>query len=264
MSHRSSTPAVTRAERRRLERAERARSRAPARVTGRAPIWRSPLALVSGLALVAAALAIVVLGQNGGRPATGDSPALISPASSYPTGLADGEALGKADAPVTLEVWSDFQCPFCGQFARAYLPRLVSDFVVNGQLRIVAHDIDFLGRGHPDESADAAVAASCAADQGRYWQYHDLLFWNQAGENLGAFDPPRLQAMADELGLDRASWGSCLADPQRAQDVAAATSRALASGIDSTPTLILDGTVAAGLPRAYDDLATAIRARLPK
>jgi predicted DsbA family dithiol-disulfide isomerase len=69
--------------------------------------------------------------------------------------------------------------------------------------------------------------------------------------------------MADRVGLDRPSWNSCRIDPKRAQAVASTTSQALSSGIDSTPTLALNGTATAGLPRTYDDLASAIRGMLP-
>jgi protein-disulfide isomerase len=259
MSRSASPPPKTRSERRRLERLEHARIGPRSRRVARPPIWRSPIAVVTGAALVGALILIVVLGQSRRAPTSG----VVVPTTSYPPNLAAGEILGRDDAPVTLDVWSDFQCPFCGSFARTYLPRLVSDFVVGGQLRIVPHDVAFVGRGDPNESVDAAVAASCAADQDRYWQFHDIVFWNQNSENAGAFSEARLQEMADRVGLDRSSWDTCRADPKRAQAVAATTSQALSSGINSTPTLVLNGTATAGLPRTYDDLANAIRALLP-
>jgi protein-disulfide isomerase len=220
-------------------------------------VWQSPVVIVSALAVVAAAVLIVVLNQRAAAPTD-----IINAPSSYPAGVANGDALGRSDAPVELDVWSDFQCPFCGQFARTYLPRLVTDFVVPGQLRISAHDIAIVGRGSPNESFDAAVAAACAGAQGKYWQYHDLLFWNQHGENEGAFSRDRLAAMARRLSLDDAAWTSCLSDPNRAAAVSTATQRAAAAGINSTPTLVLDGQRSAGLPRTYDELAAAIRARI--
>jgi protein-disulfide isomerase len=226
-------------------------------------IWRSPVALMTGLAVVAAAVMIIVLSQTTGQSPASDATTLVVPTTGYRADLIEGETMGRADAPVTLEIWSDFQCPFCGQLARTYLPRLVSDFVASRQVRIVTHDVDFLGRGNRNESVEAAVAAGCAADQGRYWQYHDFLFWNQNGENEGTFSGARLQAMADRIGLDRPSWDSCRIDPRQAQAVAATTSQALSSGINSTPTLALNGTAAAGLPRTYEDLANAIRALMP-
>jgi protein-disulfide isomerase len=248
----------TRAERRREERAQRPRGPAR-RGPGRRPFWRSPIVAISGLALVAGFILIALLGQ--GQPAVAE--VVNPPLGSYPPGLASGTTLGRSDAPVTIDVWSDFQCPFCGRFARLYLPGLVEEFVSSGEVRIVAHDVAFVGRGNPNESLEAAVAASCAADQGRYWEFHDILFGNQSGENEGAFRLGRLQAMADAIGLDRAAWDRCRVDPARARTVQATTSAALAAGIDSTPTLVINGVTSAGVPSTYDALATQIRSLLP-
>jgi protein-disulfide isomerase len=248
---------VTRAERRAAPRHERRRSHGSGPEPG-PPIWRSPIALVSAAAVAAAIVLIVFAAASRG---TVSAPVASAP-TTYAETITHGEALGRADAQVRLDVWSDFQCPFCGQFARSYLPRLVSDFVVGGQLLIVPHDIDILGRGADNESVAAAVAASCAADQDRYWQYHDLLFWNQDGENRGAFSSARLEAMADRLQLERRTWDGCRADGTRVKTVAATTSAAMAAGINSTPTLVLNGLLAPGLPRTYEDLAGAIRRSL--
>jgi protein-disulfide isomerase len=245
---------TSRAERRRLERA-RARSLPRRRSGATRPFWRSPIVLVSGLAIAAAIGLILMLAPS--RPE--GSASLVAPTTTYPAGTTVGEAIGRSDAPVTLEIWSDFQCPFCGQLARTYLPQLRSEFVAAGQLRIVPRDVAFVGRGGDNESISAAVAASCAGDQGKYWQFHDQLFWNQQGENQGAFSAARLQQLAGAVGLDRGSWDACRADPKRAQDVAATTSAAADAGIASTPTLVLNGEVSAGVPRSWDDLANAIR-----
>jgi protein-disulfide isomerase len=260
MSRPASQVPLTRSERRRAERLARSRNGPRPRPATRNAFWRSPIAAISGFAVVAGVALIVILGQ---KPAASVSSTPLIPTTSYAPGLAAGESLGRADAPVTLEIWSDFQCPFCGQLARTYLPRLVTDFVVGGQLRIVPRDVAFVGRGDPNESVDAAVAASCAADQDRYWQFHDILFWNQSGENEGAFSDGKLREMADLLGLDRSAWDVCRADPHRDETVSTTTSDALAAGVDSTPTLVLNGTRTAGVPRTYDDLANAIRALLP-
>ena len=248
----------TRRERRRQDRLERAHLGSTRRSASRTPAWRSPIVLVSGIAVVAGLALILALGQRQ-APTPG---ALNVPPTSYDPGLVSGETLGRADAPVTLEIWSDFQCPFCGQLARTYLPQLVSEFVVAGQVRIVPRDVDFVGRGVPNESVEAAVGASCAADQGKYWQYHDILLWNQAGENEGAFSEARLRQMADQVGLDRGRWDECRSDPDRAAGVALTTSEALAAGITGTPTLVLNGVATSGMPRTYAELADAVRAVL--
>jgi protein-disulfide isomerase len=251
----------SRKERRRLEREERARTGPRVHESRQVPIWRSPTALITGLAIVAGL--IVVIAVNRGQAPSSIASDLNLPPTSYDPRLVSGETLGRADAPVTLEVWSDFQCPFCGQLARTYLPKLVADFVVGGQLRIVPRDVDFVGRGEPNESVEAAVAASCASDQGKYWQYHDVLLWNQAGENRGAFNDARLRQMADQVGLDRGAWDQCRTDPARTTAVATTTSAALAAGINGTPTLMLNGVVTtSGMPRTYEDLTGAVQAAL--
>jgi len=245
-------------QRRRLDRLERARTVSRSGSVSRTPIWRSPIAAVTGVALVAGLALIIALGQN-----QAPTPSILHvPPTSYDPELVADESLGRADAPATLEIWSDFQCPFCGRLARTYLPQLVSEFVVDGQLRMVPRDVAFVGRGDPNESIDAAVAASCAAEQGKYWQYHDVLLWNQIGENQGAFSEARLRQMADQVGLDRGPWDRCRTDPTREAAVAATTAAALAAGINGTPTLVLNGLATSGMPRTYEDLADAVRAAL--
>lgn len=82
---------------------------------------------------------------------------------------------GKSAAPVTVYLYEDFQCPFCGQFSRQTFPELVNRDVRDGKVRIVSEILVFLG---PD-SVEAAKAALAAAEQNRYWPYYSLLFENQ-------------------------------------------------------------------------------------
>ena len=253
---------MTRRDRRRRERAARAsdRSARPRRGTPPRPVWQSPIFLATAAAVVVGVALIAVLTrQVPPSPSPSDAADIVKPSASYSTALAQDETLGKADAPGSLDVWSDFQCPYCGEFARTYLPRLVTDFVTPGTLRITQHDVDFRGTGDQDESLSAAVAAGCASAENEYWPFHDLLFWNQNGENQGAFTDARLQAMADQLGLDRSTWNTCRNDPSNVQTVRSTTQQAIDHGINVTPTLIINGSPIKGLPRTYDDLANAIR-----
>jgi protein-disulfide isomerase len=214
--------------------------------------------LVSAAALAVAAV-VIGLAMANLRPASVEPTSLTRPGSALPAALLDGPAIGSTDAPVTLEVVSDYQCPVCGRFAREYLARLVTEFVAPGTLRIVERPIAFLGIGDPDESLDAAVGVTCAGRQDRYWEYHDYLMWNQDGENEGAYVPERLAAMADAVGVDRAAWDACVADPTVAAGIRSATSQAAAAGINSTPTFLVNGQVIVGLV-PYDQLAAQIRA----
>ena len=249
------TSPLTRRERRRLERAERVKRPRPSRIA-RKPWYRTAIGL-STLGAVVLGVVVVAFTFATSRPSASPGAALLTPTWSPPAALTDGTAIGKASAPVTVEVVSDFQCPVCGRFAREYLPRLVAEFAVPGTARFVDRPIAFLGRGPEDESLGAAVGATCAARQGRYWSFHDYLTWNQEGENEGAFAPERLAAMAERTGLDVAAWSACTEDSSVASSIRGTTAQTFAAGIDSTPTFIVNGQVVTGLV-GYDVLAAMI------
>jgi protein-disulfide isomerase len=255
---------ATRRERRLAERAERAARPRQQPGSTRRPIWQSPIVLITGLAVIVGVAIIGAAVLSAPKEIDPDATGLVAPPVALPAELADGEAIGQAGAPVLMEVWSDFQCPVCGSFAKNYLPRLVTDFVAAGQLRIVDKSIDILGTGSQSESLDAAVGAVCAGRQDRYWAYHDYLFWNQAGENRGAFSRERLTAIAVAVELDRSAWEACFSDGTAAEEVTARRAQAPAKeGVIQTPTFVINGQATVGLPRTYDDLAALVRAALP-
>lgn len=166
----------------------------------------------------------------------------ITPALVSHDGLpADGYTLGEATAPVTIDVYADFQCPYCQRFSLLVSPELTETWVRPGHARIVFHDFAFLG----EESRWAAVAGRLAAQQNRFWPFHDLLYSNLLGENVGSFTPDRLLLMGRMAGLDmdalvaglqvpaaRAMWATIEQDVRDA-----ATSR----GVSATPTVFVDG-----------------------
>ena len=259
----STTPRATRRERRAEQRRQQGgtSARSSSVGSGAASRWRSPLVLVSGIAVLATAVVIGALILGGARQSAGDAAGVVTPPESAAAAFADGQAIGSADAPVVLEVYSDYQCPVCGRFSRDYLPRLISSFVAAGDLRIEERAIAFLGTTTPDESLDAAAAAACAAPSNRYWEFHDYLMWNQDGENEGAFRRERLAVMAERVGLDAAAFGACLDDAGTRDPIRQLTSDAAAAGITSTPTFVIDGEPVVGLV-PYEELAALIQARV--
>ena len=176
---------------------------------------------------------------------------IITPAARSPANLEDGRAIGRPDAPATLTVWEDFQCPFCGEFTRKVEPRLFADYVVPGKLRIVFRDWVFIGV----ESVAAAVAARCAGAQGQFWAYHDYLMWNQQGENNGGFRTDRLEAMAEAVGLDLQAFDACTQDKTQIAAVRAETEAGNEAKIGMTPTLVMDDSVMPGAPTSEADYA---------
>lgn len=218
------------------------------------PRWQSPVVLVTAAAVLIG-IAVIAFARP---PATTPGAELVNPPTAYAAALVDGEAAGAADAPVVLELYSDFQCPACRQFVTQQLPRLISEFVQPGILRIEARDIDILGTGTPSESLQLAAGATCAAAQNRYWQFHDYVFWNQGRENKGDHDAAFIARVADAAGVDRTAWDTCVAGPEARAAVTATTSAALGLGINQTPTLVVNGQRFAGVPN-YDQLAALIR-----
>ena len=118
----------------------------------------------------------------------------------------DGMVLGDPDAEVEFILYEDFQCPFCARFTQQVLPRVVEDYVREGTVRIRFHPLAALGR----ESLWAAMAARCAADQGVFWEYYEVLFANQAAENSGVFEKSRLKAFGAIVGLDQTEFDACV------------------------------------------------------
>ena len=173
-------------------------------------------------------------------------PPIVAPAALTPTELVDGRSIGKQDAPVEIEIWADYQCPYCARFSTEVEPMLVTTYVATGQARLTFRDLAFLG----EESRWAAVAATLAEEQDAFWPFHDYLFANQLGENVGSFSPDRLQEMAGRIGLDMAAFDAGLQlDAARASFARIRgefEADAGALGIRSTPTVVVNGTVIEG------------------
>jgi protein-disulfide isomerase len=210
--------------------------------------------LVSAAALVLGAVLVIAALPKG----SDDAGELRIPLTSYEPGLAAGDVLGPASAPVVMEVWSDFQCPACKLFVTGQLKALTDEFVRPGTLRIEARDMAFLGKGSFDESLELAVGAACASEQDRYWQFHDLVFWNQGRENRGDHDTAFIGRVADQAMLDRAAFDACLGRSDVRDEVRSTTAAAAAAGIRSTPTLVVNGQRIVGVPD-YAQLAALIR-----
>lgn len=154
-----------------------------------------------------------------------------------PTGFTNDGApyLGSPDAPVVLEEWSDYLCPFCARHFRQTWPKLLDDYVRPGKLRVVFRDLPLAGL-HPT-AARGHVAARCAGAQGirQYWAMHDALFSRQGEWNRLPEPEPFLMNLAGSLGLDTKAFESCMADPQVASSVARSAAGGQAAGFNGTP-----------------------------
>lgn len=269
LDRRPPTQKTRREERRSRRLAERDAERERVRRKASRPAWQDPTFLVTGAALILGLALFVLLvvrpGSNSGAPTSSDNPlGLVKPVVEIPAGLANGRSVGKADAPVTVDVWADYQCPYCGQFARTVEPEIIKNEVAKGTVRLVVHDFVFVGSGHnPDELMDASIAARCADRQGKFWEYYETLFWNQGQtENNGAYSQDRLLAMADLLGLDRTAFESCQADQTLRTAIVTETADGGKLGVASTPTSFINGKAVVGL-KDYATMSALIAAAAP-
>lgn len=154
--------------------------------------------------------------------------------------------LGDEKAKITIVEFGDFQCPFCELFFKQVEPVIRDQYIKNGQVKIQWRDFAFLG----PESFWAAEAARCANNQGQFWQYHDLLFNRQKGENQGAFAKDNLKKFAGELGLNQQDFDTCLDSGQYTQTVKDDTDYGRSVGVNGTPATFINGEMVTGVNQA--------------
>lgn len=150
-----------------------------------------------------------------------------------------GRVIGNPGAPVHLVEYGDYQCPACASFSNEVFPILLSDYISTGKVTFEFRDLAFLG---PD-SQTAAQATACSIDQEGFWPYHNTIFANHYGENLGNLSKSRLLEMATLSNLDADKISKCLDDGTYVADVQAMTQEAHGLGLTSTPSFVLDGAV---------------------
>jgi protein-disulfide isomerase len=142
---------------------------------------------------------------------------------------------GDIDAPVTLIEFADFQCPFCGRFARQTAPIIESEYISTGKVNMVFKHLALRG----SDSISTSIASQCAGDQGKFWQYHDILYENQGTENSGWASRDNLKRFASDIGLDRASFDSCFDSNKYSKLVQEDIQLARDLGLIGTPTFVV-------------------------
>jgi len=157
----------------------------------------------------------------------------------FQVSLDDDPFKGNPDAPVTVVEFSDFQCPFCSRFYDQTLPALEEKYINTGQVKLVYKDFP-LDNLHPN-ARPSHIAAECADEQGKFWDYHDVLFENQAEWNKLSSDDlsSQLNQYAITLGLEAASFAACLTSQEIADEVNADYLQATSYGATGTPTFFI-------------------------
>jgi len=170
--------------------------------------------------------------------------------------------LGSDVAPITIVEFGDYQCEACYHWFHNARASLIDNYIETGKAKLVFVDLPFLGRDSPK----AAQASYCAEDQGKYWEYHEILYIFQEGENSGWADRDRLNSFAFSLDMNMDEFNDCMDYSKYAKRVQANYDEAVKNGVQGTPTFIIisqDGTIEkfAG-PQPYSVFAATIEPML--
>ena len=166
--------------------------------------------------------------------------------------LAQGVTDGDPEADVTIVEFGDYQCPACGSFALQLKPQIDAAFVQPGEAKFVFYDFPITNI-HPNAFL-AARAARCAGDQGAYWDYHMLLFRNQARWSTANLPTSAFEDYAGEVGIDEGEFASCLNSDRFADVVTANLELGGRMGVGGTPTVYIN---VAGQTRRLNDYSVA-------
>jgi len=159
---------------------------------------------------------------------------------------ANDNSMGDPNAPITIEEFSDFQCPYCERFHQETEPLLRQYYIDTGKVRFVYRSMGNWVSGNigsGTESQDAALAAYCAGEQNKFWEMHAQLFANVLGENAGSFTDKRLKAIAEKVGLDTAQFNSCYDSGKYADRVQQDFKDGQAAKVNGTPAFLVSYTV---------------------
>jgi len=145
-------------------------------------------------------------------------------------------ALGSDSAPITIVEFGDYQCEACYHWFHNTRDTLIDNYIETGKVKLVFIDLPFLGRDSPK----AAEASYCAEDQGKYWEYHTMLYTFQDGPpDSGWADRDRLNSFAFSLDMNIDEFNECMDSSKYKKRVKANYDESVRNGANSTPTFIL-------------------------
>jgi protein-disulfide isomerase len=221
--------------------------------------------MIVGLAIVFAV--VIVLGGIGWRlvtPASSASTNIVVtlPASSsfdLASSLLSGSppTLGSPNASVTIVEFGDYQCPTCGAWYHSQEALLIQNLVDTGRAKLVWRDFDYFG---PD-SVSASEAAYAAGEQGKFWQFHDLLFQSQQTPNNGWASRQNMETFAQQLGLNMTQFNQSFNSRKYDSLINANHNLGIQASVTGTPTFFLIGpngkmiTIAGGQPESVFERA---------
>ncbi|HEY81156.1 MAG TPA: DsbA family protein [Caldilineae bacterium] len=204
-----------------------------------------------GILLIIALGAIGYVNSQKSKAAASEPGATIDERVGQPV---DRTTIGDPNAPVLVETYEDFLCSHCADFTFELGPVLM-ELVKDGTVR---WEYKYRVIGGAD-SYNANLAAECAADQGKFWEYHEELFRRIADQGKIAVFPKNLKKLAERMGLNGDQFNACLDKKEHLKEIQKIDQLAAARGVNGTPTIFINGQRYDG-PRTPDAFRAAIAA----
>ena len=204
--------------------------------------WKMWLAAGGCAVLLCAAVFVGTLIFVGPKFVQQFFPDHVEVAEELPRAVTQTNTMGDPHAPIHIIEYGDFQCPYCLRFWSETEPLLIEEYVNTGKVYFEYRSFPFLG----PESVWAAEGAYCAGDQGKFWEYHDTLYANWTGENVGDFTQDKLIEYAKTINLEMDTFEACLSNETHKGKVEQDKAQAEADGVHATPTFLINGHVLEG------------------
>ncbi len=145
--------------------------------------------------------------------------------------------LGSDNAPITMIEFGDYQCFYCNNFFHNTESDIVKNYIDTGKVKMYFKDFTIIGQ----DSVNAANAAHCAQDQGKFWEYHDTLYSNWSGENTGWASSANLERFANQVGLNQNQFNQCMIQAKYIATIRNSVSDANNLGLTGTPDFFIMG-----------------------
>ena len=197
----------------------------------------TPITFMAATATALVVVILLIIAGSWGLPEEAEPP--MEP---LPSSLPSGTVRGSPDAPITIVEFSDFQCHYCQEFASTTLRKLESTYIQTGKVRL-------LHRHYPDrgeESMLAALASECAAEQGKFWPYYDLLMAARASPDEIDLTEDVLVDFARELGLDINQFNASLDSEKYREKIIQDYNLGKELGVRGIPVFFVDGVRVVG------------------
>ena len=172
------------------------------------------------------------------QPAPADPTPPLAPPARVQIDIGDSPVLGDEDAPVTIIEFSDFECPFCARWYTETKGQIEEQYIKMGKVKLVFmhYPLSF----HP-QAEPAALASECAYEQGKFWEFHDLIF-----ENQRVISDANYKKWAADLGLDQAQFDDCYDSKKYLADVRDDFNKGRLAKITGTPGFLINGILIIG------------------